>query len=382
MIYVSGIHALNIPCSLETCGDWHSSALRWEDIDIRDSSKSIFGDYGIEPSHRIPHHEGTYNVANTIRALLDLIDDGNFAQAQGMNSDFICNPAYDSEVFEKVYLLSSRDNWHEISAFMGREYRTKWLRFLKGKENGAVSFSLSDQAASDEDVKRGISKNVHEDFMRCFLSFLNRHSAGYILKGGAALMLFYGLDRFSGDIDLDGTGRGEICAIAEEFCRENGCSFATEKDTPLTLVLLFSRDGGSTLRVTVSFRRRSLPCEDVTRIDGILVYGISTLCRMKANAYLQKERMRDLFDLSFIVNKYFDELDYELLLNVAEAISYKGDLKQFDYLVATQHDEFIDDDALAESFMNAIDKLGLLTDRDAGENEHEKSFSNHPFADK
>lgn len=364
MIYVSGIHALNIPCSLETCGDWHSSALRWKDVDIRDSSKSIFGDYGIESGHRIPHHEGTYNVANTIRALLDLIDDGNFAQAQGMNSAFICNPAYDSEVFEKVYLLSSRDNWHEISAFMGREYRTKWLRFLKGKEKGAVSFSLSDQAASDEDVKRGISKNVHEDFMRCFLSFLNRHSAGYILKGGAALMLFYGLDRFSGDIDLDGTGRGEICAIAEEFCRENGCSFATEKDTPLTLVLLFSRDGGSTLRVTVSFRRRSLPCEDVTRIDGILVYGISTLCMMKTNAYLQKERMRDLFDLSFIVSRYSDALSAEAFDYAAEAISYRGGSEQLEYIIATQRDSLVDKKAFARIFKEAVRILGVVSDTD------------------
>lgn len=137
MIYISGIHALNIPCSLDTCGDWHSSALRWKDIDIRDSSKSIFGDYGIEPGHKIPRHDGIYNVANTIRALLDLIDDGNFAQAQGMNDDFISNPVYDEEVFEKVHLLRSRDNWDKISAFMGKEYKMKWLRFLKEEENHA-----------------------------------------------------------------------------------------------------------------------------------------------------------------------------------------------------------------------------------------------------
>lgn len=137
VIYVSGIHALNIPCSLETCGDWHSSALRWKDIDIRDSSKSIFGDYGIETGHRIPNHEGVYNVANTIRALLDLIDDGNFAQAQGMNSDFICNPVYNNEVFRKVYLLRNRNNWDEISAFMGKEYRMEWLRFLRREESHA-----------------------------------------------------------------------------------------------------------------------------------------------------------------------------------------------------------------------------------------------------
>ena len=30
MKYVTGIHALNIPCNLETSGDWHMSAIQWE----------------------------------------------------------------------------------------------------------------------------------------------------------------------------------------------------------------------------------------------------------------------------------------------------------------------------------------------------------------
>ena len=177
--------------------------------------------------------------------------------------------------------------------------------------------------------------------------------------------LFYGLDRFSGDIDLDGTGRGEICAIAEEFCRENGCSFETEKDTPLTLVLLFSRDGGSTLKVTVSFRRRSLSCEDVTRIDGILVYGISTICIMKTNAYLQKERMRDLFDLSFIVSRHSDALSAEAFDYAAEAISYRGGSEeQLEYIIATQRDSLVDKKAFARIFKEAVRILGVASDND------------------
>jgi len=28
MQYISGIHALKLPCALKTCGDWHCSALR------------------------------------------------------------------------------------------------------------------------------------------------------------------------------------------------------------------------------------------------------------------------------------------------------------------------------------------------------------------
>jgi len=48
MEYITGIHALNIPCKLDTSGDWHASALKWEKISTAESKDSLFGDYGIE----------------------------------------------------------------------------------------------------------------------------------------------------------------------------------------------------------------------------------------------------------------------------------------------------------------------------------------------
>ena len=73
-------------------------------------------------------------VANTIRALLDLLDEGDFSNAQGMNEDFICNLIYDQEVFEKVSMLGNNDNWKEIDEFMVKEYLMKWLKFKKDNE--------------------------------------------------------------------------------------------------------------------------------------------------------------------------------------------------------------------------------------------------------
>lgn len=129
MKYITGIHALNISCDLETCGDWHQSALGWEDLTIGDSSKSVFKDYGIELKKTIPNHTKTFPVANHIRALLDLLELGKFSVAQGMNKDFVCNDKYDNEIFEKVLYLRSNENWKEIDSFMGREYHGKWLDF-------------------------------------------------------------------------------------------------------------------------------------------------------------------------------------------------------------------------------------------------------------
>lgn len=140
MQYMSGIHALNTVCKLDTCGDWHASGIRWDNPLFLDSSESIWGNYGIESNKDIPYYkEGKFNVANHIRALLDLINLNKFSVAQGMNNDYICNEKYDQEIFEKVYELKSiksQNDWDKIDHFMKKEYLSKWDRYkIKMEEN-------------------------------------------------------------------------------------------------------------------------------------------------------------------------------------------------------------------------------------------------------
>ena len=134
MLYVSGIHALNLPCTLLTCGDWHTSGLNWDSIELLESDHSIFGEYGIEQGKTIPEKKEAYNVANHIRALLDLLAQSKYSLAQGINKDFICNDFYTEEIFQKVALMKNLSSWPEIDRFMGREYYSKWLKF-KEREN-------------------------------------------------------------------------------------------------------------------------------------------------------------------------------------------------------------------------------------------------------
>jgi len=133
MRYITGIHALNLECSLDTCGDWHTSALRWVDITWGDTDDSIFGVWGIEYTKKIPEHTGKYAVANHIRALLDLIVDGNFAVAQGMREDFICNEIYTDMVLDKVMELKEHKKWSEIDKFILREYKLDWIKYKEGR---------------------------------------------------------------------------------------------------------------------------------------------------------------------------------------------------------------------------------------------------------
>lgn len=65
-------------------------------------------------------------------------------------------------------------------------------------------------------------RNEHGKVISDFLAYLNKCSGDYILKDGTSLMMCYGLDRFSEDIDLDCARSKQIKNIVEDFCNQMG----------------------------------------------------------------------------------------------------------------------------------------------------------------
>jgi predicted nucleotidyltransferase component of viral defense system len=96
-------------------------------------------------------------------------------------------------------------------------------------------------------------------------------------------------------------------------------------------------------------------------INDILVYSLETLCVLKAYAYSNRDKIRDLYDLAFICNNHFDRLSRQTVALLRTTLDYKG-LEHFDYIVKNQPDELIDADKLAEDFLKMYDRLGLLLD--------------------
>ena len=132
MLYLSGIYALNIENTLNTCGDWHTSALDWSNIELEESTNSMFGDWGIEMNKSIPEHTELYNVADDLRAILDLMQkEENLGYLKGFRADFICTDEYNDIFFQKVFLLRNLKHWADINSLMEREFMFEWQNFLK-----------------------------------------------------------------------------------------------------------------------------------------------------------------------------------------------------------------------------------------------------------
>lgn len=129
MKYITGIHALNIPCSLETGGDWHMFGIQWGKPTTLDTDKAFFGAWGIEHHEIPPDFERPVPVANHIRACLDLLEMRDYSNLQGMKEDYICHDAYQGLIFAQVLKLRTLPYWKEISRFMESEYFMDWVRF-------------------------------------------------------------------------------------------------------------------------------------------------------------------------------------------------------------------------------------------------------------
>ncbi len=205
------------------------------------------------------------------------------------------------------------------------------------------------------------SNEQHGQVIAAFLEYLNANTGSFILKGGTALLMCYGLDRFSEDIDLDGMERN-IQDYVHTFCGERGYTYRVAKDTDTVKRYMVNYGApGRPLKIEVSYRRREISADEIAVINGVRVYILDTLCIMKANAYTGRDAIRDLYDLAFICNNHMENLTPQTIALVRNALEYKG-IEQFDYMVQTQEDELIDNEKLAEDFLLMFDRFGLLYD--------------------
>ena len=204
----------------------------------------------------------------------------------------------------------------------------------------------------------------HKEVILSFLKYINDKTDNFILKGGTALMTCYKLDRFSEDIDFDGKGQN-VENYVSEYCGSKNFSYRVAKDTD-TVKRYFINYGNDKkpLKIEISYRKKIIDESDIAKINGIIVYTISALSIMKAWAYSSRDRVRDLYDLTFICGNYFEQLPKEVIFMIRNAVEHKG-IGQFDYIKRTQPDELIDYDALEYKFLQMYNNLGLLL----GENE-------------
>lgn len=204
----------------------------------------------------------------------------------------------------------------------------------------------------------------HKNIIVDFLQKLNSDSDRMVLKGGTGLMLCYGLDRFSEDIDLDGgiRDRQYISNFIEKYCKDNNYTYTIKKDTPTVKRYIVNYgDEKETLKIETSFRSATIDQEETKNINGYKVYDLDGIALRKTGAYSDRDKIRDIYDLCFIANNYWNQLNRYTKTIMKDSFGHKG-FAEFDDMIRNSNDALIDADKLTQDFLNAFEIMGILDD--------------------
>lgn len=199
----------------------------------------------------------------------------------------------------------------------------------------------------------------HDELIKTFMNFMNKQTDQFILKGGTALYLCYGLTRFSEDIDLDARSNINLFNIIDRFCDQYQLDYRIGKDTNSVKRAFLHYNNSSDdmydqkpLKVECSYRvKHFIDDNTLKKINGIVTYDIHELLSQKRRAYNNRVRIRDLYDLCFIYENYKEQLSLQELRDLQSDFSYKG-IDYVEALLLEQEDELIDNASLADSFLN------------------------------
>lgn len=154
-----------------------------------------------------------------------------------------------------------------------------------------------------------------------------------VLKDGTSLLIYYGLDRYSEDIDLDSLScNPNILESLIPVISKNNWNYRVAKDTDTVFRIMIdyrgvSQKGNYPLKLEVSSGNNSLLKKGFLKyknIDGVNVYSIDELVKMKCNTFSQRDKIRDLYDIGFLLKKYPEYFSLDNLKTVYENINYKG----------------------------------------------------------
>ncbi len=154
---------------------------------------------------------------------------------------------------------------------------------------------------------------LHELILRQIAELACKEQKPLVLKGGTALRLCYGLDRFSEDLDFDTNVLLRLENFLASSMKQVGISHPLARNA--TIDVLKSTNTSSRYRINyagdrsikVEVSHRTTPKkQDISLINGILTYKVDVLIDQKLGALQGRTAARDLHDVVFLFSNYRD----------------------------------------------------------------------------
>lgn len=199
----------------------------------------------------------------------------------------------------------------------------------------------------------------HDAMIRKYLAFINTKSDKFVLKGGSALHVCYNSPRISDDIDFDGFDE-KFLEYSKEFCEENDIPYNIKKDTDTTKRIMLHHDDENCkpLKIETSYRNKCLPNTMMAEMNSVLTYTVNRLAKQKANAFQNRDKIRDIYDLCYIYDTYEAVLTEETLVDIQDAFLSKTP-EDVLYMVTENPDSQIDSNKLFDDFCRIYEDVGI-----------------------
>ena len=153
----------------------------------------------------------------------------------------------------------------------------------------------------------------HLEVMTEICHSFNRKRLPMVLKGGTALKLCYGLDRFSEYLDFDCAKSlnldSSIQAVfaqlgkSRQHLRNPDTSVTKDSQTVKRYRIIYADDINLKLETSL---RGTPNDDDLVELNGILTYKIEKLIQQKLRALNGRTAARDLHDVIYLYDKFFD----------------------------------------------------------------------------
>ena len=158
-------------------------------------------------------------------------------------------------------------------------------------------------------------------------------------------MFFYGLDRFSEDLDFDSKYEISVKSLMSTF--KGIGEIAVKKDTK-TVKRIYVKPSGENfnIKVEISLRSYTPIDEPISVFNKLKVYSINDLFSQKIKAFIGRDKARDLYDIGFIVWKYGERLNKNLKTKFFQVFSSPEEIYD---LIPQQVDLFKADRLLTDS---------------------------------
>lgn len=191
-------------------------------------------------------------------------------------------------------------------------------------------------------------EEVHTLLMKAVCEAVSVDNKPLILKGGTALLLCYGLDRFSEDLDFDlehpiatHMNVESLCQEAVKRVNKRGLrasleAFSEPKKTETThrcrpVFKVAGHAAPFSIKIEISARETPAP-DEITHVNDVKVYSPDRIARMKLLAATQtpdnqgRTAARDLHDLAFLATHYEGAMPNDVMEDLKEFFADPGEL--------------------------------------------------------